>query len=263
MLKDGTICDMKDGYAPDGLHPAMVGNRVLGAVIATTLNLLRSGDLSIRNLPTSLADAYVAGSNPFGCILPDFLLTGTTGTATGVNGQVATGWAFGVGNAGEVTIDVSKGVDSDGFDQQIIHVYGNPTGSSRGINFQKFVNDTTNLGKVAANDQLAVMGRVIVDAGHVGALRGIGINCSVNGNNGAAQNVTTQGFGGSGTAGNEWNMGGAAFDGQIASQIAPVHADWATMTARGLTASLAITYGAGPLDFTMRVSRLAMRKVAA
>lgn len=264
-LKAGTTYEFKDGFAPDGLHPAMRGNRTIGAVVASALNALRSGDTSYRNLPTSSADVYDAATNPFGCILPDFMLTGTTGTATGVTGQVATGWAFSVGNAGEVTIQVSKGVDSDGFDQQIIRVFGTPTGTARGVTFQKFVNDTPNLGKVAAGDQLAVMGRVIVDAGYTGQLRGIGINCSVNGNNGSSQNLAVQGYGGSGSAGNDWDMEGAVFDQQIASQIAPVHADWATMTSRGLTASLSLTYGGNnvPIDFTVRVSRLAMRKVAA
>ncbi|WP_234085275.1 SGNH/GDSL hydrolase family protein [Azonexus sp. R2A61] len=255
MLKSGTTCDFKDGYAPDNLHPATLGNSVLGATIGAKLAQLFAAQTAYYNAPTG-ADDYNSSTNPTGCLIPNYMMTGTAGTATGVNGQVATGWSFATGNAGGVTVDCSKGVDADGYDCQIIHVYGTPTAGSKTLAFQSLNQTAGNMGYIGSGDYIRSIARVKVDAGAVG-FRGFGIGAKLQGNNGASVNKTKYNFAGTSS---EWPSD-LPFDAVCVSQRNDVYADWATMTSRGITALLNLAFtGGAPVDFTVRVSRFGVKK---
>ena len=249
-LEPNTNITFKAGYAPDGLHPMVLGNSVIGGVIGDAFNELYA-DYALQNtLPSSAADAYHVTTNPWGCILPNFLLTGSVTATAGVTGFMPTGWLYNVASAGGATITASKGVDDDGFDCQIIHVTGTPTAGSKSLTFQCASNVAGVMNSVSPGEWLRTVGRVVVDAGGTG-FRGFGVGATIVGNDGTVKSNSS--FNLTGTAN---GFLGQAFDDVVVSQRAEVHASWASMTSRSLTKSFAITYDGGvPVDFTVRISR--------
>ncbi|MFZ2269047.1 MAG: SGNH/GDSL hydrolase family protein [Azonexus sp.] len=255
MLKAGTTCDFVDGYAPDGLHPKVRGNSVLGGVVGAPMGQLFAAYPSQNNPPTG-ADDYNAATNPGGCLIPGYMMAGTAGSTAGVTGVVASNHAFSTANAGGVTIDCSMTTDSDGHAQQVIHVHGTPTAGSKTLSYQNLCMTAGNMGYIGAGDYIRSVARVIVDTGAIG-FRGFGIGAKLQGNNGVAVNKTTYNFAGTSA---EWPSD-LPFDEPCASQRNAVYADWSTMTARGITSLLNMSFtGGAPVDFTIRVSRFGVRK---
>ncbi|MFL9828720.1 GDSL-type esterase/lipase family protein [Rhodoplanes sp. SY1] len=256
-LKDGTTCNWKDGYAPDGLHPGVYGAKAIGGTLGPTLAQLFAAYSRQDNLPTGAGDAYNASTNPGGCLLSNYMMTGTGGTATGVNGQVPTGWAYNVAQLGTgLTVDVTIDTDADGYARQNIHCYGTSSSGTRTLIFQCLKNDAPTMGYVAAGDRLRSQCHLTVDAGAQG-LRGAAVGCQIVGNNGTSQSQSVYNFWGSSSG---WIS--EAFDGAVVSQYVTVHADWATMTGRSMTDLLNMQInGSATVDFTVRVSRFGRRKL--
>ena len=258
MWNSATYCDFKTGYAPDGLHPATLGNSVLGNTIATALAPYISSFTSYRNAPTVNTDNYDAATNPFGCLVAGYMMEGTGGRVDNVlNTGVATGWNVGTTNAGGATVTVSKGVDSDGFPTQIIEITGTATAGSRAVTLSALTNSAGDLLKLLPNDNIAASARVKV-VRNVG-LRGVGIGAQVNGTyGGSAANLTVYNFAGTTNGNRDTDL-----DLVCASQIAAVNAGWATGTSRiyGAIDNIAFSGGSG-LDMRIEISRNGLRKVA-
>lgn len=254
MLKSGTTCDFVDGYAPDGLHPELLGNSVLGATIGAKLAELFAAQAAYNNAPTG-TDDYNASTNPTGCLIPNYMMSGTSGNAFGVTGQVATGWSFATGNTGGATVECSKGVDSDGYDCQVIRVHGTPTAGSKTLAFQNLVQTAGNMDYIGEGDYIRSIARVKVDTGAIG-LKGFGIAAKLQGNNGASVSKIKTNFAG----GLAWPSD-LDFDEIVVSQRCDVYPEWSTMSSRGITSLLNIGFfGGAPVDFTIRVSRFGVKK---
>lgn len=261
MWNSATLCDFKAGYAPDGLHPATLGNSVLGATIAAALEPRIAAFSSYRNAPISNTDAYDATTNPLGCLVAGFMVEGTGGRVDNVlNTGVATGWNVTTTSAGGATLAYSKGVDADGYPTQIIEITGTATAGTRSVSFAALTNQAADLNKLAGGDKVAASGRVKLNSSPL--LRGVGIASQVNGTYG-------------GTAGNlvVYNLAGTTnssrandLDLICASQIADVNSGWATGTGRIYGPLFKIDFSGGDLTanpIRVEISRAGLRKVAA
>lgn len=264
-LKEGTACDFKDGYAPyvdiadpGGLHPQVLGNSVIGAVIGNAMASLYASYPRYDNAPTSAGDVYNASTNQTGVVSPNFMMTGTTGGlgTPAATGQVATSWNMTTTSAGGATITCSKAIDSDGFDQQVIRVTGTPTSGGRSVSIAAFTNNATFLNYLSGGDRVYTVARVSIDAGAIG-FRAFGIGAQVNGTyGGVSSNITAYNF-----ASTSFEFAGVPFNGIACSQLVDVNAGWATGTSRGISPIFNIGFtGGAPVDFTVRISRAGMRK---
>jgi hypothetical protein len=263
MLKSGTQCTWKDNYASDNTHMDGLGPRALGESIGDSFKSL----FPIASYPTLIdlpddatADLYNAGTNPFGCLNVNFMMTGTTGTKSGTTiytGNVPTSWDITSSFTG-LTCACSQSTDSDGFAQLVMHISGTIPGASNAVLTLRQI--TGAVANVSAGDKLRTMGRFMVDAGAVG-LRGLGVQAFATGNNGVVQNYSALAFNGSSSS---MTYDGPAIDLAIASPIITAPADWGTMTARGIRtqASLNLLNGGALIDLTARVSRFGMKKAA-
>lgn len=134
-LKPGTRLSYKDGYADvDGLHPYSWGWRqiardVIGPFLRDRVNWpgARPAPLPVTGETGKNANWGMAGT------------TGTKGsgiTNAASNGGLATSWAATLFPTAGWTAEVSKGVDADGYAQQIIDLHGTPTGTNPTLTLQ-------------------------------------------------------------------------------------------------------------------------------
>jgi hypothetical protein len=165
------------------LHPNAIGNRSLGEFIGSYLDLiLAQAGYAARNTPPSAAAS----------VLPNAGLTGTGGTlSVGANkdgnngtcftGQIADGYTVTLGGSldtalngtqavgNQLTVAMSKGVDSDGFATQIFRVTGTGVGVADtgvySIDFNQSIYVTA--ANFASGNQAAGMNGVAVADGDV------------------------------------------------------------------------------------------------
>lgn len=261
MWNAATYCDFKAGYAPDGLHPATLGNSVLGETIANAIAPYITAFSGYCDAPISALDTYDASLNPDGCLVAGFMMTGTGGRVDNVlNTGVATGWNVTTTSAGGATLAFSKGVDADGYDTQIIDITGTATAGTRSLSIAALTNQAGDLAKVLAGDRLATSGRVKQNVSTL--LRGVGTGVQVNGTyGGTAANLSCYNFAGTTDSPRDHDL-----DLICASQIADVNAGWATGTSRIYGSLFKVDFSGGDLNANpihIEISRAGVRKVIA
>lgn len=256
-LKVGTTCEFKDGYAPDGLHPMSLGNSVIGRVIAAGMASLYAANTSDRNAPVSAADAYDATTNPGGCIVPGFMMTGTGGKVDNVaNTGVPTGWNVSTTSAGGATVVCSKGLDSNGFDALILDITPSGAAGTRKVDVSALTNAVGDLNKLLAGDKVATTGRVkMSDPGPYGASMGVQVNGTYGG---VAANLTCYNFAPTTVSARSNDL-----DLVMTSQVADVNAGWATGTSRIFGTIISASFAGDGPAFRVTISQAGLRKVAA
>lgn len=250
MLKGGTGCSLRDGNSDDGLHLNLTGVRDFWNWVGEQIASKYAAYPVRAVLPTGSGDTYDASTNPTGAILPDFMMTGD------VSG-IATGWAVNLTNTGGATIDVSKGVGDDGFDEQIIHIYGSTTAGQKNITLENLESLATHMNKLNGGDKICGVARVIVDAGASG-LRGLNMKITTGGS-GPSESLSYETL----YADNTVTVGVVTkVDEIVRTPVHTVNASWAVMTARSLRTAFQINFlGASTVDFTLRISRCALKKL--
>lgn len=137
VAMDGTA---KAALQHDGTHPAQFGAFTVGAPISKVIERIappRTGDLF-----TNPSDVYSA-SNPYGNLVANGLLAGTTGTkSNGATGDVATNWALSMSSSSiGMTCVGSKEAHPTvtGLERQVITVGGTLTANGQAI-FSQTIN---------------------------------------------------------------------------------------------------------------------------
>lgn len=263
-LKEGTICDFKDGFAPyqstqdqGGLHPLTEGNIVIGRTIGAAIAPMFANHPSDLNLPTSTADLYNAATNPSGCLVGGFMMTGTGGTKDNVaNPGVPTGWNVTTTNAGGATVTLSKTLDSLGNEALRVAVVPTGVAGTRTISVACLTNNATNLGYLAGGEKVASCARVKMSSP---GPCGVAVGAQVNGTyGGVAGNLTAYSF-----AGTSVSSRTSELEVVVASQVADVNAGWNTGTARIFGFLGNITFLNDGPSFEVEISQAGIKKVAA
>ncbi|MDS9411581.1 SGNH/GDSL hydrolase family protein [Pseudomonas aeruginosa] len=124
------------GMVGDGVHPSPMGGEVIGAAVAEVLGKIFSNRVTLptANLPFSSSPAATA--NLSGSLIPNPLLTGTTGTVTAGSGGTITSSGIAANcvlsgtNLAGLTVTPSKLANSTAGDFQVLKVSGTPTGNN-------------------------------------------------------------------------------------------------------------------------------------
>jgi len=115
------------GYTGDGIHPSVVGAKVIGQKVADVISTFYP---DWRQPVMSSVDLYDATLLPNGNMF-DGMFAGTGGSIVGSAGNVATGWSGDSTQLGGATLVPSKTTLSDGRTAQQLVLSGTYTGSSK------------------------------------------------------------------------------------------------------------------------------------
>ena len=117
----------RSGYSGDGIHPSIIGAKVIAERIAPIINTLYA---DWRQPVMSSVDLYDATQLPNGNMF-DGMFAGTGGSIANSAGAVATGWSGDSTQLGGATLTPSKTTLSDGRPAQQLVLSGTYTGSSK------------------------------------------------------------------------------------------------------------------------------------
>ena len=294
ILQPGTTNTSKPGYfaVGDALHPGPLGNRVLGETIGVVLERILSG----AGYASRSAKVPTLASQS---VLLNAMLTGTAGTiapetagagganrngisGTGVTGPVADGWTFArdsnlatllngtQSTAGDqLTVTLSKGLDSENFATQVIKVAGQVgvvdaiyNLSLTNVNFvnaASLVSGSSNGIGVTDGDRLYSAARIKVSAAAKGLL-GPGIEVIVS--SPSAPDSGQANLSGTITPSNRDWRSTVAFDKLVLSQPRTLPVGFGTTAeTKIIQQQLVISIAGGvPVDFVVEISRFGIIK---
>lgn len=159
-VENSTTGDAIAGLTLDGLHPNIVGNEVIGAKLATTLEAIFA---PVDLLPTSNADQYSV-ANPTGCLLVNPMFDGSGGSVgTGGAGNLAPNWTGAGTTAATGVIRTYAKVSSGGKAWQQTVLSGTAAGAAPSVQILRQIGLQ---GNISAGDTLEGVAEVEWDAGH-------------------------------------------------------------------------------------------------
>lgn len=239
----------KAGYYGDALHPTLKGNREIGKGIGALLNQIFAS-FPVRNGLATVKSAT------------NMMFNGVAGAlGTGATGSMATDWNGDAIPAG-LTVAYSKGVDPDGYEQQIITISGTPTAAAPTF-AQWMLNCYSIAGTSFVSGNAIQHGvRCIIDAGNTG-LVGVEPVFAANDNTNSvylrAESFTTNIYDNASTTTATWlagDMKGEAFDHVILSPQITLGTGWTASASKSVNPRVGITFrGGSAVNAVIKLSR--------
>lgn len=156
----GVTTDYLAAQTYDGVHPSAFGAYTIASVIAPIVLQRHAADSYAFNA----SDVYNASTNPFGNLLPNGAMAGTSGSLTsGVTGSLADNTSASTGTFTGLSAVCSKVTTGTGNWQQVV-VSGTSGAGTPILAFTQSVNYSN----LSVNDKLEARGEWEVDAGSVG-----------------------------------------------------------------------------------------------